>query len=210
MKKLLLFIIFFCLPISFFALDNTTDNINLKQKKLDLFWQSKLRPAHILDITIEPGIGIYLGLFREHLQKDGAYIVTPTFDLYLSLYIIKYFGFQAMISSGCVIHPKSTPIEGTILYMAIECFGIYEWKYIFLKAFAGVGYEHPTWLMQQYASGFFEGGATIGAKINDYLAITTSCKVRMGFLHIVDLYPERLLSLTISAGITCRIANRMR
>ena len=116
---------------------------------------------------------------------------------------------QAMFSSGCVIHPRSTDPEGTMLYMAIECFGIYEWRYVYLKAFAGVGYEHPTWLLQKYASGFFEAGAGVGIKVTDYLAITTTCKYRMGFLHVVELMysGQRLMSMTVSAGVSVRIKN---
>lgn len=212
------FIIIFCIFYSWTAFgqnmtsditDTSSDNDILTKNDEQTVWQKHLRPNHIVDITVEPGVGIYIGTFRRTLEQLGAYILTPVFDVYLSLYILRYFGMQAMFSSGCVIHPRSTEPEGTMLYMAIECFGIYEWRYVYLKAFAGVGYEHPTWLLQKYASGFFEAGAGVGIKVTDYLAITTSCKYRMGFLHIVDLMRtgERLMSMTVSAGVSIRIKN---
>jgi hypothetical protein len=210
-------IVIFCLFCAFsaFSQNETAEPTDVSSDGVphkETVWQKYLRPNHILDITIEPGAGVYVGKFYQTLREKGAYIATPTFDLYLSLFIIRYFGMQALLSSGCVIHPYSTEPEGTMLYMAIECFGIYEWKYVYLKAFAGVGYEHPTWFLSKYASGFFEGGAGIGIKVTDYLAITTSCKYRMGFLHVVELMwkGERLMSMTASIGVTCRIANRMK
>ncbi len=196
--------------------DTATDDLSnvtlAKSDKNQSAWQKYLRPNTLVDITVEPGVGIYIGTFRRTLEQLGAYILTPVFDVYLSLYILRYFGMQAMFGSGCVIHPQSTAPEGTMLYMAIECFGLYEWKYAYLKAFAGVGYEHPTWHLQKYASGFFEAGAGVGIKVTDYLAITTSCKYRMGFLHIVELMytGQRLMSITASAGVTLRIANRIK
>ena len=206
------FIIIFCIFYAWtaFGQDMTsdiTDNDILTKADEQTVWQKYLRPNYIVDITVEPGIGIYIGKFYNTLKSAGAYILTPVFDVYLSLYILRYFGMQVMFSSGCVIHPRSTEPEGTMLYMGIECFGIYEWRYVYLKAFAGVGYEHPTWRLQNYASGFFEAGAGVGIKVTDYLAVTTSCKYRMGFLHIVDLMRtgERLMSMTVSAGITVRI-----
>lgn len=216
MKRTFIFILFIFFAFSAFPQDMTTDcssdRASATVYKTQTTWQKYLRPTHILDITIEPGAGVYIGTFYQTLREKGAYIATPTFDLYLSLFIIRYFGMQAMFSSGCVIHPRSTEPEGTMLYMAIECFGLYEWKYAYLKAFAGVGYEHPTWRLQKYASGFFEAGAGVGIKVTDYLAITTSCKYRMGFLHIVELMytGQRLMSITASAGVTLRIANRIK
>ena len=218
MKRTLILTFFIFFAFSAFSqnaiLDTTTDNtsdstISTNPAAQQTAWQKYLKPQHILDITIEPGVGIYIGTFRKTLEQEGAYILTPVFDVYLSLYILRYFGMQAMFSSGCVIHPRSAYPEGTMLYMAIECFGIYEWRYVYLKAFAGVGYEHPTWRLQEYASGFFEAGAGVGIKVTDYLAITTTCKYRMGFLHIVELMysGQRLMSMTVSAGVSVRIKN---
>ena len=175
---------------------------------------NKIFPKNIIDISIEGGLGIYIGDYRQHLINDGAYTITPAIDLYISLFIIKYLGIQAMLGSGCIIHPYSQPVEGTVLYMALEFFAQYDWKYVFAKIFAGAGFEHTTMLIQWYASGFFECGTGLGVKITDWMYWNTSVKFRMGFLHSVIIFQkyslpnnDRLASITISTGIVFRIKN---
>jgi len=167
---------------------------------------------NILDISIEPGAGFYIGDFYNHLVKKGAYFSTPTLDIYLSVYFIKYFGIMAMVGSGCIIHPNSYPIEGTIIYMGLELFGQYDFKYIYLKGFTGAGFQHTTMLIQYYASAFFEAGLGFGVKITDYIYWYSSIKYRMGFLHSVLLFywynlseNDTLMSVTVSSGISVRI-----
>lgn len=198
MKKTIIFLLFIFIISHIFAKPNF----------------NKIIPDNIVDISIEGGGGVYLGDFLNHLQRDGAYIATPTLDLYISLFIIKYFGVQALIGTGTVIHPNSTPIEGTILYMGLELFGQYDWKYAFIKFFAGAGFEHTTMLLQWYASGFFEGGTGFGIKITDWMYINTSVKYRVGFLHSVIIFlkynlptSDTLMSITFSMGLVFRIKN---
>ena len=112
-----------------------------------------------------------------------------------------------MLSSGCVIHPRSQPIEGTIMYMAFELFSQYDWKYGFIKIFAGVGYEHATMLIWQYGSGFFAAGFSGGIRVSDWIYLQNSIKYRMGFLHSLLVHPEILMSITISFGVIVRIKN---
>jgi hypothetical protein len=171
-------------------------------------------PDNIVDISIEGGVGLYVGKFLDHLRNSGAYTLTPDLDLYVSLYFIKYFGIQAMLGSGCIIHKYSYPIEGTILYMALELFGQYDWKYAYMRMFAGAGFQHTTMLIQWYASGFFEGGLSAGIKITDWLYLNNSVKFRTGFLHSVIIkykydIPENdtLMSVTVSTGVVFKIKN---
>jgi len=164
-------------------------------------------PDNIVEITLDLGLGTYLGDFRRNIEAVGTYTETPVLDLYVSLFIIKYFGLQVFFSSGCVIHPYSKPIEGTILYMGVEIFGQYEYKYLYLKLFAGAGYEHATLLMTIYSSGFFECGTAVGVNVNKWIALINSYKFRMGFLHSIFLRGERLMSLTISLGVVFKIKN---
>ncbi len=171
-------------------------------------------PDNIIDISINCGVGVYIGNFGVHLLHDGAYIVTPTLDIYISLFIIKYLGLQALLGSGCVIHPRSEPIEGTIIYTGIELFGEYDWKNIYLKVFAGGGFEHTTMLLQWYSSGFFECGIELGIKITDWMYINNSVKYRMGFLHSIIIRDQYFLdendilsSMTYSMGLVFRIKN---
>jgi len=164
-------------------------------------------PNNIVEFTLDFGLGTYLGDFRRHIEAVGTYTETPVLDIYVSLFIIKYFGLQVFFSSGCVIHPYSKPIEGTILYMGVETFAQYEYKYLYLKLFAGAGYEHATLLLTIYSSGFFECGTAVGINLNKWLALTNSYKFRMGFLHSKLLRNERLMSLTISLGIVFKVKN---
>lgn len=197
MKKVKYIIILLLISNLFFARDKVLD---------------KIISDNILDISIEAGAGLYIGDFYEHLKKKGAYVVTPALDVYLSIYFLKYFGIMAMAGSGCIIHPNSYPIEGTLLYMGLDLFGQYDFKHCYIKAFAGAGFEHPTMFLQYYASAFFEAGTGVGVKINDYLYWYTSFKYRMGFLHSVLIYywynldnNDTLMSVTFSTGIVARI-----
>lgn len=187
-KVLILFLLFF---ISFLFSEELKYN--------------KILPLYLLDFTIDAGCGIYLGNFKEHLDKEGAYWATPVFDFYISFFIIKYFGIQVYIGNGSVIHPRSYPIEGTILYHALELFYQYEWKLIFIKIFSGAGFQHCTMLISYYASGFFEFGTGVGVKITYYINLLGSVKYKMGFLHSLLVLPENLISLTFSIGLIFRL-----
>lgn len=164
-------------------------------------------PNNIVEFTLDFGLGTYLGDFRRHIEAVGTYTETPVLDLYVSLFIIRYFGLQVFFSSGCVIHQYSKPIEGTILYMGVETFAQYEYKYLYLKLFAGAGYEHATLLLTIYSSGFLECGTAVGINLNKWLALTNSFKFRMGFLHSKYLRGERLMSFTVSLGIVFKVEN---
>lgn len=168
---------------------------------------NSILPTNIVEFTLDFGLGTYVGDFRRRIEAVGTYTETPVLDLYVSLFIIKYFGLQAFFSSGSVIHPYSKPIEGTILYMGIEIFAQYEYRYLYLKMFAGAGYEHATLLLTIYSSGFFECGTAVGINLNKWLALTNSFKFRMGFLHSKFLRDERLMSFTVSLGIVFKVEN---
>jgi hypothetical protein len=201
MKRIIIFLLFFNLYL--YADDETSDKYSF------------IRPNYLIDISINPGLGIYVGDFYDHLVKDGAYILTPVLDFYVSLFFIKYFGIQALISSGCVIHPYSEPIEGTILYMALELFGQYDFKYAYLKLFFGAGFQHTTMLLQYYASGFFEAGFEFAVRITEYIYINTGFRYRRSFLNSIIIYKKydsltennTLSSIIISSGLTFRIKN---
>jgi hypothetical protein len=175
-------------------------------------------PENIIEITTDFGLGIYTGDFYDHLVREGAYILTPVLDLYVSFFIIRWMGIQVLISSGTVIHPASTPIEGTLLYMGVELFGRYDWKRIYIKGFAGAGFQHTTMLLSVYASAFFEGGLGVGVHITKWLSMFLSTKYRAAFLRsllIFQEYPtldefadnDRLQSITISLGLAVKIKN---
>ncbi len=201
MKRSLIFFLLL-INLSLYSNDETSDRY------------SPIRPTYLIDISINPGLGIYVGDFYNHLVRDGAYTMTPVFDLYVSLFFIKYFGIQALISSGCVIHPQSEPIEGTILYMGLELFGQYDFKYAYLKLLTGAGFQHTTMLLQWYSSAFFEVGFEFAVRITEYLYINTGVRYRRAFLESIIIYKkynlaenDTLSSVTISSGITFRVKN---
>ena len=205
-KKLFILLLFNIIFTSFIYTQNESDN---KQNKY-----FKIIPDHIIDITIDAGIGVYTGDFYNHLLNDGAYIVTPIIDIDISLFIIKYFGLKTSIGSGSVIHPYSQPIEGTIIYMGLGMFFQYDWKYAFIKIFSSAGFQHTTMLLQWYASGYFECGMGFGIKITKWMYITSSIKYRMGFLNSIiiqekyDLnYNDTISSINFSTGLVFRIKN---
>lgn len=198
MKKVLIILLFVFIP--FFV---------HSQKKVDIV------PDNILNITIDGGFGTFIGEFSAHLISDGAYIFTPVLDLYLSLFFIKYIGMQVLLSSSCIIHPNSQPIEGTIFHMGIEFFGQYDWKRIFIKLFTGAGFQHTTMLISWYASAFFEVGMSLGINITKWLYLVFSTKYRTSFLKSIIIYQkyssinnnDDLMSLTVSFGFGVKIKN---
>lgn len=188
-KLLLLLILFTCTLLSLQAETNRAD----------------YKAPYLLEITVEPGIGGYIGNFGSYLFKKKAYFFTPALDLYLSFNIFNFFGLQLMLGSGCVIHPNSEPIEGTIVYMAIEPYFKVEIDEFMIKFFSGIGFEHTTMLIQYYSSAFCEAGLTAAYELNPRIYLTNSLKFRTGFLHSILLPPERpLMSLTFSMGLLFR------
>ena len=178
------------------------------------FTYSKIIPDHMVDISIEAGIGVYTGDFYQHLINDGAYIISPIIDIDISLFIIKYLGLKASIGSSSVIHPRSQPIEGTIIYIGIGIFFQYDWKYAFINFFSNIGFQHPTMLLQWYASGYFDCGLNFGFKITEWIYITSTINYRMGFLNSIiikekyDLnYNDTITSINFSTGLVFRIKN---
>ncbi len=208
MNKIKIIFLFLIAGTFFFARDLTSDDEVKVNKNKNYTFISE----NILDISIEPGAAFYVGDFYRHLVNSGAYTVTPSLDIYISVYLLKYFGITGILGSSCIIHPRSYPIEGTIFYMGIELFGQYDFKRLYLKIFSGAGFQHTTMLIQYYASAFFEAGFGLGVKITDYLYIFSSFKYRMGFLHSILLYQmynldknDTLASVSISSGIAVRI-----
>lgn len=204
-KTALIFFLFLIMSFYIYSQDQSADTQNK-------FY--KIIPDHIVDITIDAGIGAYVGNFYKHLNDNGAYTATPIMDIYVSLFIIKYLGVEALIGSGCVIHPYSEPIEGTIIYMGLGLFFQYEWKYAYIKLFTNAGFQHTTMLLQWYASGYFESGFGFGVKITDWMYITSAIKYRMGFLNSIiirekyDLdYYDTIASINFTAGLSFRIKN---
>ncbi len=205
-KKFFLIHFLIFTTISFiFSQDQTNDS----QSKF-----YKIIPDHIVDITIDAGAGLYVGNFYKHLADDGAYVLTPVMDIYISIFIIKYFGAEVLVGSGSVIHPYSEPIEGTIIYMGIGLFFQYEWKYAYIKLFTNAGFQHTTMLLQWYASGYFESGFGFGIKITNWMYITSAIKYRMGFLNSIIIqekynldYYDTIASMNFTAGFSFRIKN---
>ncbi|MCG8570179.1 MAG: hypothetical protein MJB14_08570 [Spirochaetes bacterium] len=176
--------------------------------------KSKIFSDKIVDLSIESGAGIYCGPFGQHLFNDGAYLVTPLLDFTVSFYILKYFGLLCEINSGCIIHPYSEPIEGTILYTILDLFFHYDFKHLFLRIFVGAGIQHTTMLIQWYASGVFSTGITLGIRLQEWLYLISSVKYRMGFLHSIiidEIYglekSDRLMSINLTLGLSFRIKN---
>src|SRR4030042_6083149 len=155
-KKHLLLIMINLLVVSFiFSEDQSGD-----EKKKAKF---TVVPDHIVAISFDTGMAVYVGDFYRHLKRDKANVYSPALDIGISLFIIKYMGIQLSLGSGSVIHPESQPIEGTIIYMGIEPFLQYDWKYAFVKMYAGGGFQHTTMSLQWYSSAFFECGGGFGA-----------------------------------------------
>ncbi|OHD11278.1 MAG: hypothetical protein A2086_12825 [Spirochaetes bacterium GWD1_27_9] len=203
MKKIIVILILINIFFTIYSQEKKEDKRN-----------NKLIAKNIVDISFEGGFGLYIGDFYQHLIRDGAFVVTPTLDLYISIYLIKYFGLQLMVGSGSVIHIDSKPIEGSIIYNGLEIFGQYDWKLVYIKIFAGAGFQHTTMLLQYYTSAFFEAGIGLGIKINDYLYWYNSFKYRMGFLNSILLSgmyrlekDDVIMSLTFSTGIAVKIKN---
>lgn len=160
------------------------------------------------ELSVELGGGTWLGDFREHLDRAGAYLATPELDFSIRLPIGEHFGIEALVGSACVIHPHSKPIDGSFSYQEAGLYAGMEIARAFAWVAAEVGFEHGTLLVTQYSSGV--GGAALGLSvpIGDGLSWAATLRYRRGFLQAVTI-PEfygtevidRPTSLTLTAGI---------
>jgi hypothetical protein len=158
--------------------------------------------------SIEFGGGAWLCDFREHLDRDGAYLFTPALDFSARFPIGGIFGVEALVGSDCVIHRYSEPIDGSFicqqagLYAELPIGACHAW-------IAGeVGFEHGTLLVTQYSSGVAGAALGLRAPIGARLSWVATLRFRRGFLQAVSIpafYGTDVIdhptSLTVSAGL---------
>jgi hypothetical protein len=160
------------------------------------------------ELSVELGGGAWLGAFREHLDRDGAYLATPALDFSIRMPIGEHFGIEALVGSACVIHRYSEPIDGSFFYQEA---GLYAGLAIG-RAFAWVageaGFEHGTLLVTQYSSGVAGAALGLSVPIGNRLSLVATLRFRRGFLQAVtipDFYGTDVIdnptSLSLAAGI---------
>jgi hypothetical protein len=160
------------------------------------------------ELSVELGGGAWLGAFREHLDRDGAYLATPALDFSIRMPIGEHFGIEAIVGSECVIHRYSEPIDGSFFYQEA---GLYAGLTIG-RAFAWVageaGFEHGTLLVTQYSSGVAGAALGLSVPIGDRLSWVATLRFRRGFLQAVTIpeaYETEVIDhptiLTLTAGI---------
>ncbi|HPS59500.1 MAG TPA: hypothetical protein PK514_15475 [Spirochaetota bacterium] len=154
--------------------------------------------------SIETGLAVFTGKFRDHLEHDGADEQSPSLDMSFSIFIFNNCGLQGVFANQSVIHPQSKPIEGTIHLEILELFYQREFGRHLLKCYAGIGFQHTTMLLQYYSSGLIEFGGTYGWEFLNERSLIVSVKYRKGILpskEIDDVYglssPDTIESITI-------------
>jgi hypothetical protein len=160
------------------------------------------------ELSVELGGGAWLGDFREHLDREGAYLLTPALDFSVRIPFGARFGFEALVGSDCVIHRYSQPIDGSFLYQEAGLYAAFPIGRACAWIAAEAGFEHGTLLVTQYSSGV--AGAAFGVSIpaGGRLSWVATLRFRRGFLQAVtipDYYGTDAIdhptSLTLTAGI---------
>jgi hypothetical protein len=159
-------------------------------------------------ISVELGGGAWLGEFREHLDRDGAYLATPSLDFLIRLPFGEGFGAEALLGSACVIHRYSTPIDGSFFYQEAGLYAGLPIGAAFAWIAAEAGFEHGTLLVAQYSSGVAGAALGLRAPIGERLSWVATLRFRRGFLQAVSIpafYGTDVIdhptSLTLTAGI---------
>jgi hypothetical protein len=160
------------------------------------------------ELAVELGGGAWLGDFREHLDRDGAYLLTPALDFTARFPMTGLIGVEALVGSDCVIHRYSEPIDGSFLYQEA---GLYAGIPIG-RAYAWIageaGFEHGTLRVTEYSSGV--AGAALGVSIpaGGRLSWVATLRFRRGFLQAVTVPAaygtgaiDHPTSLTLTAGV---------
>lgn len=115
---------------------------------------------------------------------------------------------QAVFANLAVIHPQSSPIEGTIHQEILELFYSGSIGTFQVRAFAGIGFQHATLLLQYYSCGVAEIGASIGRPLMRDTQLIVSAKYRISVLPsllIAEEYglaaADPIRSVSFCAGI---------
>ncbi len=170
--------------------------------------ESTITSSNNLDLSIHVGASFFTGPFRDHLQRDGAYLVGPFTELDLSLPIVAGLGLRATLASGAVIHPRSTPIEGTFLYQGIGPVYKFDFRAWGIGLNASIGIQHTTLLVNYYAAGYLEGGLNGWIRLNKELSLILVLSYRHGILPsllIANQYGlddiDQIESINVSIGL---------
>jgi hypothetical protein len=159
-------------------------------------------------LSVELGGGAWLGDFREHLDRDGAYLATPSLDFALKFPIGGILGVEALVGSACVIHRYSEPIDGSFIYQQAGLYAELPLGAASAWIAAEAGFEHGTLRVTEYSSGV--AGAALGLRvpIGDRLEWASTLRFRRGFLQAVTIPAaygtdaiDNPTSLTLSAGL---------
>jgi len=167
---------------------------------------SKLPPAVL---SLEIGAGSWLGDFRSHLDRDGAYTMTPALDFTLRIPLDKTWGIEGLLGSACVVHPQSEPVEGTFFYQGLGLFLAFPCEAWSFRVGAGAGFEHATLLLGTYSSGYAEASAGCAYRINQRLSWNASLRFRAGFLPSLTIprvygldHIDTPKSLSLTTGVS--------
>jgi hypothetical protein len=170
------------------------------------------RDSWAASLSIEMGGGAWLGDFREHLDRDGAYLFTPSLDFSARFPISRSFGLEALIGSASVIHRYSKPIDGSFFYQQVGLYAGFPLGAGYAWLAGEAGFEHGTLVVTQYSSGIAGAAFGISAPINKRLSWTATIRFRRGFLQAVTIPSyygtntiDKPTSLTLVAGIAYSI-----
>lgn len=138
-------------------------------------------------ISVELGGGRWIADFGSHLEREGAYLGTPSLDMALFIPIGRHLGAEALIGSACVIHPYSVPIDGSFIYQqaglwaGLELGRMYGWLAV------EAGFEHGTLRVSEYSSGVAGCALGLRAPLSGGLSLSATLRFRRGFLQAVTI-----------------------
>ncbi len=158
--------------------------------------------------SVELGGGRWIADFGEHLEREGAYLGTPSLDMALFIPLGKHLGVEALIGSACVIHPYSEPIDGSFIYQQAGLWTCFELGQARAWIAAEAGFEHGSLRVAEYSSGVAGCALGLRAPLAERLSFSATLRFRRGFLQAVTIPSaygideiDHPTSLSLTAGI---------
>ncbi len=166
-----------------------------------------------LQFQLDAGWGFYVGDFKDHLKKSGAWTNTPILDFSVLIFPWKQWGIGVLWGAMMVAHKESEPIEGVIHYYSLITEYRHDIESFWGSIFASIGYQDPGMTLGWYASGVFGIGFRLGWAFKSNLSLTSSVGYRRSFFRSVVIHEkyddidknDNLSSLRISLGLRYEI-----
>lgn len=136
------------------------------------------------------GGGAFSGGFLRHLERDGAYPLTPATFLFLEIYPLEFLGIRSELDGASVINSRSSPIEGTLFYQGVGPVVRFSGRLLGFAAYSVFGFQYATMQLTWYSSGYWQAGLRIQAPLS---ARVEGISVGLDLAYRRGMLPSQLL-----------------